>query len=192
MSKQTISRLLHCILHHFIGARKRLKTSPFEDINECLIIWYRQMQAKMVPVDGPVLRTKALEFADALGVKDFNETNGESMLQNIRVSLMSANLPACHPAACHPVCHPACHPVCHPACHPVYHPVCLQPCLPTCHPASLPTCLPPYLPPCLPPCLPTCLPTCLPPYLPPCLPPFYYSCFYTQDCCHLLKGIYTD
>ena len=59
------------------------------------------MQAKLVPVDGPVLRTKALEFADALGVKDFNETNGESMLQNIRVSLMSANLPACHPFTIH-------------------------------------------------------------------------------------------
>ena len=45
---------------HCLGERKRLKTSPFADVNACVLLWFREMQSRNAPVDGPILKVSHL------------------------------------------------------------------------------------------------------------------------------------
>ena len=45
---------------HCLGERKRLKTSPFADVNVCVLLWFREMQSRNAPVDGPILKVSHL------------------------------------------------------------------------------------------------------------------------------------
>ena len=60
-----------------IEGRKRVKISPYEELNNCLIVWFKQMVARQVPVGGDTLKTKALDFAEKLKIEDFKASNGE-------------------------------------------------------------------------------------------------------------------
>ena len=59
-----------------MGDRKRNRLSPFEDINACILEWFRQMTAQNFPIDGRMMQEKALEFASKLGVEGFHASNG--------------------------------------------------------------------------------------------------------------------
>ncbi|NXH14989.1 TIGD4 protein, partial [Bucco capensis] len=60
----------------FDPKRKRLRTAFYSDLEEALVKWYRIAQCLNVPVNGPVLRLKANEFAQKLGHSDFKCSNG--------------------------------------------------------------------------------------------------------------------
>lgn len=60
----------------FDPKRKRLRTAFYTDLEEALIRWYRIAQCLNMPVNGPVLRLKANDFARKLGHSDFKCSNG--------------------------------------------------------------------------------------------------------------------
>ncbi|NXW64607.1 TIGD4 protein, partial [Eurystomus gularis] len=60
----------------FDPKRKRLRTAFYTDLEEALVKWYRIAQCLNVPVNGPMLRLKANDFAQKLGHNDFKCSNG--------------------------------------------------------------------------------------------------------------------
>ncbi|KAM6401085.1 tigger transposable element-derived protein 4 [Pluvialis apricaria] len=60
----------------FDPKRKRLRTAFYTDLEEALMKWYRMAQCLNVPVNGPMLRLKANDFAQKLGHSDFKCSNG--------------------------------------------------------------------------------------------------------------------
>ncbi|XP_010129459.1 PREDICTED: tigger transposable element-derived protein 4, partial [Buceros rhinoceros silvestris] len=60
----------------FDPKRKRLRTAFYTDLEEALIKWYRIAQCLNMPVNGPMLRLKANDFARKLGHSDFKCSNG--------------------------------------------------------------------------------------------------------------------
>ncbi|NXI40702.1 TIGD4 protein, partial [Galbula dea] len=60
----------------FDPKRKRLRTAFYSDLEEALVKWYRIAQCLNVPVNGPMLRLKANDFAQKLGHSDFKCSNG--------------------------------------------------------------------------------------------------------------------
>ncbi|NXX80753.1 TIGD4 protein, partial [Urocolius indicus] len=60
----------------FDPKRKRLRTAFYSDLEEALMKWYRIAQCLNVPVNGPMLRLKANDFAQKLGHSDFKCSNG--------------------------------------------------------------------------------------------------------------------
>ncbi|NXX46091.1 TIGD4 protein, partial [Tricholaema leucomelas] len=60
----------------FDPKRKRLRTAFHTDLEEALVKWYRIAQCLNVPVNGPMLRLKANDFAQKLGHSDFKCSNG--------------------------------------------------------------------------------------------------------------------
>ncbi|XP_032541831.1 tigger transposable element-derived protein 4 [Chiroxiphia lanceolata] len=60
----------------FDPKRKRLRTAFYADLEEALMKWYRIAQCLKVPVNGPMLRLKANDFAQKLGHSDFRCSNG--------------------------------------------------------------------------------------------------------------------
>ncbi|XP_023780579.1 tigger transposable element-derived protein 4 [Cyanistes caeruleus] len=60
----------------FDPKRKRLRTAFYADLEEALMKWYRIAQCLNMPVNGPMLRLKANDFAQKLGHSDFKCSNG--------------------------------------------------------------------------------------------------------------------
>ena len=56
--------------------RKKIRGSNFNQVEEALHTWYRQMRAKNLPVSGPTLIEKATKFANELNVEDFKASQG--------------------------------------------------------------------------------------------------------------------
>ena len=47
-----------------------------EEIEHALLQWFKDARSNTIPVSGPVLKTKAEEFARKLGLNDWECTNG--------------------------------------------------------------------------------------------------------------------
>ncbi|XP_053831934.1 tigger transposable element-derived protein 4 [Vidua macroura] len=60
----------------FDPKRKRLRTAFYADLEVALMKWYRIAECLNVPVNGPMLRLKANDFAQKLGHSDFKCSNG--------------------------------------------------------------------------------------------------------------------
>ncbi|XP_014451818.1 tigger transposable element-derived protein 4 [Alligator mississippiensis] len=56
--------------------RKRMRTALNGDVEACLVQWLRQACANNVPINGPLLACKAVQFASQLGISDFNCNEG--------------------------------------------------------------------------------------------------------------------
>ena len=48
----------------------------YQEINDALLIWYRQMRSNNAPIDGTVLMEKANMFASEMGYADFKGSEG--------------------------------------------------------------------------------------------------------------------
>ena len=57
-------------------SRKRLRLSPYADVEEALLRWFQQARTNSVAISGPVLIAQARKFADALGYADFQCSSG--------------------------------------------------------------------------------------------------------------------
>ena len=55
---------------------KRIKKVTSDDLEQALLLWFTQQRSKNVPVNGPLLATKAKQFAESLGMKEFKGSNG--------------------------------------------------------------------------------------------------------------------
>ena len=56
--------------------RKTLKTSPYDDFEKILMEWFKQAQAAKIPINGSIVKEKALEIAERLKLQGFSASNG--------------------------------------------------------------------------------------------------------------------
>ncbi|GBN44603.1 hypothetical protein AVEN_36295-1, partial [Araneus ventricosus] len=54
----------------------RLKTHVYEAVDEAVLKWIHTLRDKNVPISGPFIIEKALQFAKALGYDEFRGSNG--------------------------------------------------------------------------------------------------------------------
>lgn len=54
----------------------KVRKSKYPEVEKCLIKWFTQEREKKIPLSGPILRSKAIEFADLLNIDNFEATNG--------------------------------------------------------------------------------------------------------------------
>ena len=54
-----------------VGNAKRLRVCPYQQLNNAMMIWFKQLSAMKCPVSGPILQQKAKQFADQIGIADF-------------------------------------------------------------------------------------------------------------------------
>ena len=60
----------------FEPERKRMRTSVYESVEEALLMWFKDIYGRNVPVSGEVLQMKASELASELGHDNFSCSNG--------------------------------------------------------------------------------------------------------------------
>lgn len=51
--------------------KKKLKPSQYEEIDRCLLAWFKDKRAQGVPINGPILQAKANDFGKLLNKEDF-------------------------------------------------------------------------------------------------------------------------
>ena len=56
--------------------RKRARSSKRSDVDEAVLIWFKQALSSGVPVSGPLLKTKANGLARELGIDDWEASDG--------------------------------------------------------------------------------------------------------------------
>ena len=56
--------------------RKRARSSKHSDVDEAVLIWFKQALSSGVPVSGPLLKTKANGLATELGIDDWEASDG--------------------------------------------------------------------------------------------------------------------
>ena len=55
---------------------KKLRTADFADVDNALIIWFKQARSQQVPISGPILMEKAKEIAEHMGLPSFSGSTG--------------------------------------------------------------------------------------------------------------------
>ncbi|XP_057316836.1 major centromere autoantigen B-like [Hydractinia symbiolongicarpus] len=55
---------------------KRSKAEKFEDVNKSVHKWLLVVRSENIPISGVILKEKALEFAEELGVESFQASQG--------------------------------------------------------------------------------------------------------------------
>ena len=53
-----------------------ISESKFGDLNETVFKWFQQARSKNIPISGPIIQEKALQFARELGYNDFKASSG--------------------------------------------------------------------------------------------------------------------
>ena len=84
VSKSTVTRLwskraeLRAALQssQFGPERKRFRTAKYCDIEDALLLWFKQAQSLNVTISGPILQAKAQELALSLGHLNFSCSSG--------------------------------------------------------------------------------------------------------------------
>lgn len=56
--------------------RKRARLCVYSDINDALLAWFKMVHEQNIPINGPILKEKALHFAYLLGHKNFVASEG--------------------------------------------------------------------------------------------------------------------
>ena len=56
--------------------RKKMRKSPYEDLETALDVWLREMRSRDIAIDGPKLQAAAIKFADELKIPDFKGSRG--------------------------------------------------------------------------------------------------------------------
>lgn len=59
-----------------VKGRKRLREPENPDVDQCVLKWFKQTRDKKIPVSGPLLRSKAEQFATELGKSNFKASTG--------------------------------------------------------------------------------------------------------------------
>ncbi|KAM7283587.1 tigger transposable element-derived protein 6-like [Ixodes scapularis] len=60
----------------FGAATKQARGAKQEELEDALLKWFKQARASGVNFDGSILREKAMEIADIMGIEDFAASNG--------------------------------------------------------------------------------------------------------------------
>lgn len=65
-----------CVSNKFEPNRKRMRLAKNEEVEIALMKWISEIRSKNRPLTGDILQEKALFFADAFGVEDFQASSG--------------------------------------------------------------------------------------------------------------------
>ena len=81
IAKSTLSTILKSrkkleCLEDVAPERKRARTAKHSEVDEALLMWFKQKSAMNVPIGGPLMKTKANEFAKELGIVDWEASEG--------------------------------------------------------------------------------------------------------------------
>ncbi|KAG0426438.1 hypothetical protein HPB47_026453 [Ixodes persulcatus] len=60
----------------FATDRRRMRKTPFEEIENVLFLWFKRARSANFPISGPILEEKAGEIASQLGIDDFKMSDG--------------------------------------------------------------------------------------------------------------------
>jgi len=60
----------------FDPSRKRMRKAQFKDVDTPAYKWFQDVRSRNVPLTGPLIREKALEFAKMLEVENFQASVG--------------------------------------------------------------------------------------------------------------------
>ena len=62
----------------YLGSKRKRHPSStkFSDLNELLFRWFKGAREKNIPLSGPILQEKALDFAREMKLDDFKASNG--------------------------------------------------------------------------------------------------------------------
>ncbi|XP_042904851.1 major centromere autoantigen B-like [Parasteatoda tepidariorum] len=63
-------------LGKYAKKRKTLKTSPYDELENILMNWFKEARAARIPINGSILRVKVLEIAERLKLQGFSASNG--------------------------------------------------------------------------------------------------------------------
>ena len=63
-------------LNDVAPTRKRTRTALHSDVDEAVLIWFKQTLAMNVPINGPLLKSKANALAEELGINDWEASDG--------------------------------------------------------------------------------------------------------------------
>lgn len=55
---------------------KRVKIDKFDQVNKALLQWFKRIRSENVPINGPLIKEKALYFAKELNVENFQASEG--------------------------------------------------------------------------------------------------------------------
>ncbi|XP_065647138.1 tigger transposable element-derived protein 4-like [Hydra vulgaris] len=55
--------------------RKKLRSGNFKNVDKAIYMWFVAKRSQQVPIDGTILKEKALKFAEALGELDFKASD---------------------------------------------------------------------------------------------------------------------
>lgn len=60
----------------FTTNRMRMRTTPYEELENVLFVWFKRARSANFPVSGPILAEKAREIATRMGIENFNISDG--------------------------------------------------------------------------------------------------------------------
>ena len=53
------------------------KKSRYQDVNYKLLVFFQETRARNIPLNGPMLKARAMQYSLELGLDDFQASNGE-------------------------------------------------------------------------------------------------------------------
>ena len=59
------------------GQRRRMRLSPYDEVEKALYAWFIDIRTTQnIPLSGPIIRAKATELANKMGITDFTASTG--------------------------------------------------------------------------------------------------------------------
>jgi hypothetical protein len=55
---------------------QKLKSSSYENLDKAVYKWFVKVRDEGLPVNGPILKEKAIKYAEELGIENFKASNG--------------------------------------------------------------------------------------------------------------------
>ena len=56
--------------------RNKLRTGACDDVDQAVCKWFNSKRSQQIPIDGPMLKEKAIDFAKARNKPDFKASDG--------------------------------------------------------------------------------------------------------------------
>ena len=55
---------------------KKLRTGGYDDVDQAVFKWFNSKRSQQIPIDWPMLKEKAIDFAKAINKPDFKGSDG--------------------------------------------------------------------------------------------------------------------
>uniref|UniRef100_A0A914X6M0 HTH CENPB-type domain-containing protein n=1 Tax=Plectus sambesii TaxID=2011161 RepID=A0A914X6M0_9BILA len=69
-------KIRNIVIENGNTSRKRLRKGNYDELDQAVNIWFRQMRAKDAIISGPMILEEAKKFAEKLDIPDFEPSNG--------------------------------------------------------------------------------------------------------------------